>query len=320
MPALIVRQGPAAGQRVELTEETVLGRADNEFLQHDTEVSRRHAVVRSSPEGLSIEDLGSSNGTFVNDQRIEGSTPLSTGDIVRLGTTTFEVEVEAREARTVIRDIPPAAPAPPAVPAPPAAPAADETAPIAAQGPPPAQPAAAAVPPPPGPPPAEPSVYGPPPPPPAAGYAAPAAAYGAGAKPSVVVAAGIILLIVGIGTLLYNGWDVILLFGDLEAARAFGVGNIVIILIAIDVILLIGALLQAIGGIRTLAMSRAGRTLGIVGSVLVIVGWLAFFIYASIEGLSLQGTAWVALVLSVAGSAAALAMLFASGRYFAPRS
>jgi FHA domain len=314
MPALIVRQGPAAGQRIELAEETVLGRADNEFLQHDTEVSRRHAMVRSGPEGLSIEDLGSSNGTFVNDQRIEGSAPLSSGDVVRLGTTTFEVEVEAREARTVIRDIPPAAPAPPA------APPADQTAPIAAQEPPPAQPAAPAVPPPPGPPPAEPSVYGPPPPPPAAGYAAPAAAYGAGAKPSVIVAAGIILLIVGIGTLLYNGWDVILLFGDLEAARAFGVGNIVIILIAIDVILLIGALLQAIGGIRTLAMSRTGRTLGIVGSVLVIVGWLAFFIYASIEGLSLQGTAWVALVLSVAGSAAALAMLFASGRYFAPRS
>lgn len=313
MPALIVLQGPSAGQRVDITGETALGRAENNFLQHDTEVSRRHAVVRSGPEGLTIEDLGSSNGTFVNDQRIEGSTPLSTGDVVRLGQVTLEVEVEAREAGAVIRDVPPVAPPPP--PTPPA----EETAPIA-QEPPPAEPAAAAVAPPPGPPPAEPSVYGPPPPPPAAGYAAPAAAYGAGAKPSVVVAAGIILLIVGIGTLLYNGWDVILLFGDLEAAQAFGVGDVVVILIAIDIILLIGALLQIVGGIRTLAMSRAGRTLGIVGSALVIVGWLAFFIYASIQGLSFRGTAWVALVLSVAGSAAALAMLFASSRHFAPRS
>jgi hypothetical protein len=314
MPALIVRQGPAAGQRVEITEETVLGRADNEFLQHDTEVSRRHAVIRSGPEGLTIEDLGSSNGTFLNDQRIEGSARLSTGDVVRLGTTTLEVEVEAREARTVTRDVqspPPAAPA--------AAPV-EETAPIAAQEPPPAEPAAAAVPPSPGPPPAEPSVYGPPPPPPPAGYAAPAAAYGAGAKPAVIVAAGIILLFVGIGTLLYNGWDLILLFGDLEAAQTFGFGDVVIILIAIDIVLLIGALLQVVGGIRTLAVSLAGRTLGIVGSALVIAGWLAFFIYASIQGLSLQDTAWVALGLSVAGSAAALAMVISAGRHFAFRS
>jgi hypothetical protein len=310
MLALIVRQGPAAGQRVEITGETVLGRADNEFLQHDTEVSRRHAVIRSGSEGLTIEDLGSSNGTFVNDRRIEGSAPLSTGDVLRLGQTTLEVEVEAREARTVIRDIPPAAPPPPQ-----AAPA-EETAPIAAQEPPPAEPVAAAVPPSPGTLPAQPSVYGPPPPP-AAGYAAPA--YGTSAKPPVVVAAGIILLIVGIGTLLYNGWDVILLFGDLEAARAFGIGDVVIILLAIDVVLLIGALLQTVGGIRTLGMSRAGRTLGMVGSVLVIVGWLAFFIYASIQGLTLQGSAWIALVLSVAGSVAALAMLLSAGRHFALR-
>jgi hypothetical protein len=106
----------------------------------------------------------------------------------------------------------------------------------------------------------------------------------------------------------------------LEAAQAFGVGDVVIILIAIDVVLLIGALLQVVGGIRTLAISRAGRTLGIVGCALVIAGWLAFFLYASIQGLSLQGTAWVALVLSVAGSVAALAMLSASGRHFAIRS
>lgn len=317
MPAFIVLQGPSAGQRVEITEQTVLGRADNEFLQHDTEVSRRHAVVRTGPEGLTIEDLGSSNGTFVNDQRVQGSAPLSTGDVVRLGQTTLEVEVEAREARTVIRDVPPAAPPPPP---PPAAGPAEETAPMAAQERPPAEPAAAAMPPSPGPPPAEPSVYGPPPPPPPGGYTAPAAAYGAGAKPAVIIAAGIVLLIVGIGTLLYNGWDLILLFGDLEAAQAFGVGDILIVLIAIDIVLLIGAVLQAVGGIRTLGMSRVGRTLGIVGSSLVIVGWLAFFTYASIQGLSLRGSAWIALVLSVAGSVAALAMLLSAGRYFPPRS
>jgi hypothetical protein len=80
---------------MEVEDEVVLGRTDQEFLQHDNEVSRRHAAVRLAPTGLEIEDLGSSSGTFVNETRIQRVTTLSSGDLVRLGQTTLEVAIEA---------------------------------------------------------------------------------------------------------------------------------------------------------------------------------------------------------------------------------
>jgi DNA-binding winged helix-turn-helix (wHTH) protein len=54
-------------------------------------VSRRHAVVRLTPTGASVEDLGSTNGTFVRGGAAEGQVPLDDGDALRLGpiTVTF---------------------------------------------------------------------------------------------------------------------------------------------------------------------------------------------------------------------------------------
>ncbi len=98
MPAIVVKDGPGAGGRIELGDgETLLGRT-SEFLSHDDEVSRRHASLRRAAGGVEIEDLGSANGTFVNDRRIQGPTSLSSGDVVRLGRTSLEVEIEAVEA------------------------------------------------------------------------------------------------------------------------------------------------------------------------------------------------------------------------------
>jgi hypothetical protein len=302
MPALIVREGPSAGHRVEVAGETVLGRADSDFLQHDTEVSRRHVAVRAGPEGLVIEDLGSSNGTLVNDRRISSPTPLRSGDVVTLGQTRFEVEVEPGAQPTTVRETvspePPAAAVPPATePVPPVA------AEVPADQPPPATP---------------PSAYGPPPGPPPA-YGAPAG-YAVGARPAAVIAAGIILLIVGIGTLLYNGWDLFLLFQDLELATSFGFGGLLWTLIIIDIFLLLFAVLEIIGGIRSFALSRAGRMLGVIGAIGVIAAWIAFLVVVVREGLTVNLLAWIALVLSIGGSAAALIMLLSAGRHFAPRS
>jgi hypothetical protein len=91
MPTLIVRDGPSAGGRIEFAAEVVLGRA-NDMLRTDAEVSERHAAVRSAAGELTVEDLGSSNGTFVNDARIEGVTPLRLGDVLRVGRTSLGVE------------------------------------------------------------------------------------------------------------------------------------------------------------------------------------------------------------------------------------
>jgi FHA domain len=343
MPALIVREGPSAGHRVEVTGETELGRADSEFLQHDTEVSRRHAALRAGPDGLLIEDLGSSNGTFVNDQRISGPTLLRSGDVVTLGQTRFDVEVEAGAQVTSVREtvgpppvaVPPSeriGPPPGEQPAPPPAgpsPAAagpaqpEPVTPSGPEGPTEPQPPVA----PPGPP-AMPAAYGPPPsapPPPYAPqpgppvYGAPGG-YPAGVRTGAITAAGVLLLIVGIGTLLYNGWDLFLLFQDLDLATEFGFGGILWTLIVIDAFLLLFAVLEIIGGIRSFALSRAGRALGVVGAFGVIAAWLAFLVVVMTRGLTLNALAWVVLVLSVAGSAAAATILLSSGRQFPSRT
>jgi predicted component of type VI protein secretion system len=123
-------------------------------LGGDSEISRVHARVFHDPAGqLTVEDLGSTNGTFVNGNRIAAPTPLRSGDQLRVGQTTMTVEGGAGEgATTVGQVIPPAA---------------------AAVLPPPA--AVAATPPTGQFPPAQPPPAGPPPPspPPAAPYAQP---------------------------------------------------------------------------------------------------------------------------------------------------
>jgi hypothetical protein len=70
-----------------------LGRSDAELLlADDNQVSRRHAQLNVEPDGLAtLSDLGSTNGTFVNNQRIQ-SIQLCPGDVVQIGTSSFKVE------------------------------------------------------------------------------------------------------------------------------------------------------------------------------------------------------------------------------------
>jgi FhaA, N-terminal domain/FHA domain len=72
-----------------------IGRAkDADCVLRDPNVSRHHAELRRSPQGdWTIADLGSTNGIKVNDRRV-GSTRLTAGDQVTLGTTTFRFDVE----------------------------------------------------------------------------------------------------------------------------------------------------------------------------------------------------------------------------------
>jgi hypothetical protein len=55
-------------------------------------VSRRHAAIHQLESGPAIEDLGSTNGTFVNDERVHGTRPLVAGDRVRFGSTVWRLE------------------------------------------------------------------------------------------------------------------------------------------------------------------------------------------------------------------------------------
>jgi hypothetical protein len=321
MPALIVSEGPSAGRRVEVTGETVLGRVDSDFLQHDTEISRSHAVLRSGPQGLEVEDLGSSNGTFVNEERIEGSRPLRNGDVVRLGQTSFQVEVEAASQPTTVRETvaPPLMP-----PSEPPGPAPVEPPPMeATTGPPPevsTQPQPPVVP-------SEGPAYGPPPSgapaygaPPAAAYGAPAApAYGVpGGRPGAVVA-GILLIAVGLISVLFSVFDLVALFPDLQLATDLGFGGVFWTLIVADVALILFGLLAVIGGIRVFGLSRVGRLLAIIGASGIIAGWLVYLVTVLGRGLTLNLLAWVALAVSVVGAAVALILLLSASRSFPPR-
>jgi pSer/pThr/pTyr-binding forkhead associated (FHA) protein len=84
---LLMQLGPKQGETVAvLGEEFVMGRdASCEWPIEDIEVSRRHARLILEKGVYSIEDLGSTNGTFVNGQRIRSVLPLLPGATIRLG-------------------------------------------------------------------------------------------------------------------------------------------------------------------------------------------------------------------------------------------
>jgi pSer/pThr/pTyr-binding forkhead associated (FHA) protein len=70
---------------------TSIGRsgASDIVLKSDDYVSGQHARLTRHGGLLYVEDAGSTNGTFVNDRKAVGATPLSSGDRVRVGSTTF---------------------------------------------------------------------------------------------------------------------------------------------------------------------------------------------------------------------------------------
>ena len=88
MPSLFVIRGVDQGARFELDRPTVdIGRDSSNVVQlHDTEVSRRHAEILRADNTHTVTDLDSSNGTFVNGQRVSQHR-LESGDHLQIGTT-----------------------------------------------------------------------------------------------------------------------------------------------------------------------------------------------------------------------------------------
>lgn len=92
---LVVRTGPNPGMVFDLTKEiTTLGRdVANDIVIGDPEVSRQHSRITRTPGGYVVEDMGSTNGTFVNSERLAAPRVLREGDLIGLSekvTLTFE--------------------------------------------------------------------------------------------------------------------------------------------------------------------------------------------------------------------------------------
>lgn len=96
--ALRVISGPRAGLVVPLSDRILVGRGgDSNLPIEDDYASTHHAEFTPGIDGVwFVEDLRSTNGTYVNGQRIEEPTRLSIGDEVRIGRTTISVEAGGR--------------------------------------------------------------------------------------------------------------------------------------------------------------------------------------------------------------------------------
>jgi DNA-binding winged helix-turn-helix (wHTH) protein len=88
--------------------ETIIGRDPGAavFLD-DKSVSRRHARIIISEEGATLEDLGSKNGTYLQDARVESRLPLSDGDKIRVGSVPLTMRIfpvpESTETETAAK-------------------------------------------------------------------------------------------------------------------------------------------------------------------------------------------------------------------------
>ena len=102
---LIERSGPNPGETFELEKESItMGRdVTNDVVLADPEVSRQHARINRTPGGYVLEDLGSTNGTFVNGERLVAPRVLNPGDLVGLGEdVTLTFEATASEAAATV--------------------------------------------------------------------------------------------------------------------------------------------------------------------------------------------------------------------------
>lgn len=87
---VLVAEGKA-GPRYPISGQMVLGRSpDSDIILDDTYVSQKHARIYPRGASIFVEDLGSTNGTYVNGRKISYPLELRVGDRIKIGKTVFE--------------------------------------------------------------------------------------------------------------------------------------------------------------------------------------------------------------------------------------
>ena len=83
-----------SGKTIDVTKPTVVGRdaTSGIRLEHDEFVSQRHARIEPRPDGAMVDDLGSTNGTFVNGAKLKKARLAKAGDVIKIGATELQVQ------------------------------------------------------------------------------------------------------------------------------------------------------------------------------------------------------------------------------------
>lgn len=88
---LVVERAPGmqAGSRYDVGDGATLGRGDVEIVLEDPFASTQHARIERQGGAIVLEDLGSTNGTYLNEELLRGPQPLHRGDRIRIGDSHF---------------------------------------------------------------------------------------------------------------------------------------------------------------------------------------------------------------------------------------
>lgn len=93
---LSILDGDQRGQRILLTKsDMTIGRNQTDIILNDSEVSRRHCSLQIFEDLVVVRDLGSANGTSVNERMIQEKT-LKDGDVLQIGTTVMKLSIQPK--------------------------------------------------------------------------------------------------------------------------------------------------------------------------------------------------------------------------------
>ncbi len=106
---LEIVEGPGAGKQFDIATAVVIGRDNSaDLVIDDSQASRRHARIEPTGHGAVVEDMGSTNGTFINDSELHGRAELGPDDELLIGVTVMQVRTPQAVERqpSAVRTVP----------------------------------------------------------------------------------------------------------------------------------------------------------------------------------------------------------------------
>jgi predicted component of type VI protein secretion system len=106
---LEIVEGPGAGKQYDIDRPVVIGRDNTaDLVIDDSQASRRHARIEPTGHGAVVEDMGSTNGTFINDNELHGRAEIGPQDELLIGVTVMQVRTpqDVQRQPSAVRTVP----------------------------------------------------------------------------------------------------------------------------------------------------------------------------------------------------------------------